>query len=124
MASNMLGITLPIARGRRGYFSNTNDVLTQIKSNLKNLLLTRKGERVLQPDFGCDIHLVVFEPMTDDGLATLQVSIESAVQQWMPFVQVDAIDVTRSADLNKVQVSVVFSLITNPLLSDQISLVF
>ena len=38
----------------------------QVKSNLKNLLLIRKGERIFQPNFGSGIHELLFEQFTDD----------------------------------------------------------
>ena len=46
------GITLPVQRGNTGYFSQAFNSFEQAKSNLKNLLLTRKGERIFQPNFG------------------------------------------------------------------------
>ena len=44
--------------------------------NLKNLILTIKGERVGQPEFGCVVHRIVFEPITE----TTGESIEEAVR--------------------------------------------
>ena len=49
MADIALGITLPIKLGKTGYFEQAFDTITQVKSNLINLLLTVKGERVFQP---------------------------------------------------------------------------
>ena len=51
-----IGITLPIQIGNMGYFQQSFDTLVQVKSNFINLILTRKGERVHQPEFGCGIH--------------------------------------------------------------------
>jgi uncharacterized protein len=119
-----LGITLPIRLGANGYFENTTDVLTQVRSNLTNLLLTQKGERLLQPEFGSDLHKVIFEAMTDDGLAEVQASIETAAEQWMPFIQIGTVDVLREEDANKITVIVPFNLITNAGLVDSITLVF
>ncbi len=119
-----LGLTLPLQLGPSGYFEATTDVLTQIKSNLTNLLLTMKGERPMQPEFGSDIHRVVFEPMTDDGLAEVRASIETAASQWMPFVQINDVQVSREEDYNRINVLVTFSLITNANLTDSITLEF
>src|SRR3569833_2895720 len=35
-----------------------------IESSLQILLSTRKGERVLRPDYGCNLDELVFEPLT------------------------------------------------------------
>ena len=44
MADIALGITLPIKLGKTGYFEQAFDTITQVKSNLINLLLTVKDE--------------------------------------------------------------------------------
>ena len=46
------GITLPIQNGNTGFFSQAFTSLDQAKANLENLLLTAKGERIMQPEFG------------------------------------------------------------------------
>jgi hypothetical protein len=59
-----LGITLPF-NGPFGLFTSTYTTQQQALSNLKNLLLTAKGERVNQPKFGTDLIRLLFEPNTD-----------------------------------------------------------
>lgn len=123
MAPN-IGITLPLRRSVGGYFEATQDILLQLKSNLTNLLLTQKGERPFQPEFGSDLHAIVFEPMTSDGLSNVQGAIESAVAQWMPFLQVDNVEVEQEPDYNRVYVRITFSLSTDKNILDSITLVF
>jgi len=124
MAAANIGITLPIQRGIGGYFESTQDILVQLKSNLTNLLLTQKGERPFQPEFGSDLHALVFEQMTDDGLSNVQGSIKSAVAQWMPFIQVNNVEVERDLDMNRVYTRITFSLSTDKNVLDSITLVF
>lgn len=50
-----IGISLPIRSGQNGFFKSSSTLLEQTKTNLKNLLLTVKGERVAQPEFGSNI---------------------------------------------------------------------
>lgn len=78
----------------------------------------------MQPEFGCDIYGVIFEPMTDDGLAEVRSSIETAVAQWMPFVKIQDVQVTREETYNRINVLVTFSLITNANMTDSIILEF
>jgi len=122
--ANNIGITLPLRRSVGGYFEATQDILVQLRSNLTNLLLTQKGERPFQPEFGSDLHAIVFEPMTDDGLSNVQGAIESAVAQWMPFLQVDNVEVERDEPFNRVYVRITFSLSTDKNILDSITLVF
>lgn len=67
-----------------GYSSvDTNIKQTQyndlelIKRDLINHLYTRKGERVMRPDFGCIIWDLLFEPMTPD---VINLMVEDATQ--------------------------------------------
>lgn len=54
-----IGVSLPF-NGTMGPFNSTYSTQDQIKSNLINLLLTAKGERVFNPEFGSDLKKVVF----------------------------------------------------------------
>ena len=55
-----IGITLPIQDGNSGFFQQSFDTLTQVKSNILNLLNTRPGERRMQPTFGSNLWSIVF----------------------------------------------------------------
>lgn len=46
-----------------------------VKQNLMNHFNTRKGERVMNPDFGCVIWELLFEPLTDDVRESIQKDI-------------------------------------------------
>ena len=121
--ANGLGITYPLQLGNNGYFENTTDVMTQVKTNLRNLLMTQRGERMFQPNFGCDLALVIFELQTDDGLADVTAIIQTAVENWMPFIRVNGVLVKRSEDTNSIAVSISFTLLSNSI-TDSIVLVF
>lgn len=119
-----LGITLPLRLGGNGYFENTTDVMTQLKANLTNLLLTQKGERPMQPTFGSDLHTFIFEPMTDEGMAQVRAVIEAAVNQWMPFVKIINVDRKFDEDHNTMSLTIGFSAIIDPTNASSITLVF
>ena len=87
------GITLPVQRGNSGYFSQAFSSFEQAKSNLRNLLLTRKGERIFQPNFGSGIHELLFDQATDELETRLQENITNSVNFWLPYINIDTIDV-------------------------------
>ena len=91
-----IGITLPIQRGNGGFFAQSYQTSEQVKSNIKNLILTRKGERIMQPDFGTKLYEALFSPNTDDLETEIESSIEDAVQKWMPYVSIEDIMVDQS----------------------------
>jgi phage baseplate assembly protein W len=93
------GITLPVQRGNTGYFSQAFSSFEQAKSNLRNLLLTRKGERLFQPNFGSGIHELLFEQATNDLESKLQENITNSVNFWLPYINIDTIDVNMTDEM-------------------------
>lgn len=87
------GITLPIKKGNTGYFEQAFTSFEQAKANLKNLLLTAKGERVMQPEFGTGLQSLLFEPMDDTFEDRLQDVITQTVSYWLPYINIEEIDV-------------------------------
>ena len=106
-----VGITLPIQRGADGYFAQSFRTFDQVRSNLKNLLLTKKGERILQPEFGSGLHDLLFNPATDKFEEDLETTINESVAKWLPYVIVEDINIDISkeqTDNNQAKVSLKF----------------
>ena len=78
---------MPIQLGGTG-FSQTYSTTEQMKSNIKNLLLTRKGERILQPEFGSGLHEILFDFNNDDIEGKIEDTINQAFEQWLPYVTI------------------------------------
>lgn len=119
-----IGITLPITRGTGGYFAQSFDIITAIKSNVINLIMTRKGERPMEPTFGCDIQNFVFEQMGDTFNSAVDNAVRSSMTTWMPFLNVISVDVATDNDHNLTTVIVNFSLKSNVNVTDTITVVF
>ena len=122
-----IGITLPIQIGNMGYFQQAFDTLTQVKSNFINLILTRKGERVHQPEFGCGIHDYLFEQLTPENIEGARLSVVNAVERWMPFLELVQFELNASPndlDNNRLQLYVGYRLKQNPNIRDTIILTF
>ena len=122
-----IGITLPIQIGNMGYFQQAFDTLTQVKSNFINLILTKKGERVHQPEFGCGIHDYLFEQLTPENIEGARLSVVNAVERWMPFLELVQFELNASPndlDNNRLQLYVGYRLRQNPNIRDTIILTF
>ena len=61
-----VGLSLPFEVSNNGDFQKTKTLIEQTRSNIKNLLLTAKGERPMHPTFGSNLRAVLFEPFTND----------------------------------------------------------
>lgn len=84
-----IGISIPF-NNPKGIFYNTFTNNAQILTNLKLLILTQRGERYLQPEFGTDLRYTLFENISDedDFKSKLLGTVTSAISHWMPFLQV------------------------------------
>jgi len=66
-----------------------------VEQMLELLLLTRPGERVNQPTFGCGLLDQVFAPNSPEIAAALNVTIAAAISLWLRDVlSVTSLDVT------------------------------
>ena len=105
-----IGISLPIQITNTA-FEQTFQTSEQVKSNIKNLLLTKKGERILQPEFGSGLQALLFEPNVDDFESRIEDTINESLEQWLPYVTAEEIDIDASdtlRDNNRINVSVKF----------------
>jgi phage baseplate assembly protein W len=117
-----IGLSLPITIGRNGYFKQTSNLLEQTKHNIKNLLLTVKGERLAQPDFGSEIYGVLFENFDTDFDNKLEQSIRSSVSRWLPHVIINGLIINSSPSTNFVHISIEFSVTHDPNATESVSL--
>lgn len=68
---------------------NTQELVRQ---NLKNLVLTSPGERIMDPDFGVGIKRFLFENRTPATTSTIRSKINSQVRKYMPFISITSVD--------------------------------
>jgi phage baseplate assembly protein W len=102
-----IGVSLPF----KGPFKSTYTTKDQIKSNLINLLLTNKGERVMNPNFGCNIKRQLFEAITNETEQKIINSIIEAVNTFIPEIQLLNIIITPNTDLNLMNVIIDYKII-------------
>ena len=81
----------PIVKNK-GIFTQSYSTEEQAISNMINLLLTRPGERPMQPKFGSPIPDYQFEPNSPGNQHALQNGVEETIKLWLPYI--DLISVT------------------------------
>lgn len=59
-----------------------------IKEAIWIILSTDKGERMMRPDFGCDIHRYVFAEMNVATLSMIELCVKEALVRWEPRIDV------------------------------------
>ena len=110
-----IGLKLPFNRGRSGLFPQTQTTLEQAGSNIKNLLLTAKGERIMQPNFGSRLRELLFEQYTEDLSSRIQSEIQEAISTWLPYINISSVNIIQSdEDPNTTSVDIDFALNYEP----------
>ncbi len=121
MAQKFIGVTLPIRLGQTGMFEQSTTVIQQVRSNFKNLILTKKGERVGQPDLGCDLWRILFEQITEETLENARLAVADAVDRWMPFIELTNFEITSTDAENSMYIKCSYRFRNNPNVTDQIT---
>jgi len=104
----VIGVSLPF--DAPGVFNKTYSTKDQIKSNLVNLLLTDKGERIMNPEFGADIKKSLFDNMTDSSAELLKLKIIDAISIFIPEVILGDISVVPNIDYNTLDITINYRL--------------
>ena len=79
------------------------------------------------PEFGCRIHGVIFDPNGDELNERAELAIQEAVERWMPFLQIQEFQVSTDdtdIDRNTVKLYVKYTLSDSPNLSDEVLISF
>ena len=100
--SKFVGLKVPILKfdGREGYFESSTTTLEAVKENIRNLLNTRKGERVMQPTLGLNLQDYLFEPITGDTIAIIQDEIRTSIETWLPYITMQQLNITEKRSEN------------------------
>ncbi|MFN8529058.1 MAG: GPW/gp25 family protein [Anaerolineae bacterium] len=67
---------------------------TEIQQAIYIIIFTAPGERVMRPDFGCEIHDLIFEPANDLTAATAERYVTEALNRWEPRINLTSVKVT------------------------------
>ena len=63
------------------------------------LLMTRRGERVMRPTYGCDLHRLMFAPNNDATANIAEYYVRTALTQWEP--RIDIVKLTAVPSLTR-----------------------
>jgi len=96
-----------------GIFQKTYTTIDQASTNVKSLLLTRKGERYEQPNFGTDLLNILFEPNVSELKNFITDTITNAVDYWLPYIDVTKLEIVTMEDdptlLHDIKISIAFT---------------
>jgi phage baseplate assembly protein W len=86
------GARHPWSLSARGGIRETSGA-GSIADSLLVILATQHGERVMRPDFGCDLRSLTFEPLNAATLNLARGLVQEGLSRWEPRVEIVDVDV-------------------------------
>jgi phage baseplate assembly protein W len=71
---------------------------TEIEQAILIILRTAPGQRVMRPEFGCELYELVFMPNNGDTAARIKRAVRQALGRWEPRIRVHSVEAAADAD--------------------------
>ena len=88
-----------------------------VRESIQNIVMTDRGERLMQPNIGCDIRGSLFENIDANTMLILEENVKTAIRTYEPRCNLRGVEVLANTDTNELTVKVVFSVINTTTLS-------
>jgi phage baseplate assembly protein W len=89
---------LPLTQNPINGFENNQTVPSVVLQNLKMIVLTNPGERIMDPNFGVGIKQYLFEQNDSMTHNRIKARIINQVREYMPFVTIDEVSFSSEAN--------------------------
>ena len=90
-----LGVRIPLfVDSIDGAYGLSKDMEELAQQNLKTIILTSPGERIMVPDFGVGVRNYIFEQNTPGTQAALRNAIQQQVSKYAPYILIEELQVS------------------------------
>jgi len=92
-------------------FKQIDTLRDNIKQNLKMLVLTNPGERVMDPNFGVGVGRYLFEMIEDNSVfSDIDSRIREQVSLYLPYVNIQRVEfLSENRNRNKINLKITYS---------------
>ena len=105
------GVALPLQTDLADGFTMVKNLNTLVKQNLKMLILTIPGERVMEPNFGVGLSRYLFENFGQDTMSQISSRIREQAGIYLPAVEIRNITFgTVDPDSNYLGIAIEYSI--------------
>ena len=77
------GLSFPLGSSPGGGFFSKRSGIVMIKEAVKQLLLTERGERVMLPNFGCNLRKYLFQPLEEATFESIKREIQYSFKNYI-----------------------------------------
>lgn len=93
--SSGLSPKLPLTKDVQDGYALNKDYVSMVKQNLKMLILTAPGERIMEPTFGVGLRNYLFENNIEVTRNRIAAAVREQVETYLPFVEIRNIDISQ-----------------------------
>jgi phage baseplate assembly protein W len=95
---------------------DSNDILIDldlnaIKNSLRNIFTTKKGQKILNPEFGSALEQYLFTPITETNARVIGNEILNSISNYEPRVKIMQVEVVPRKDENLYKISIYYQLL-------------
>ena len=113
-----IGVALPL--DSTNLFQGTPTTREQVKTNLLNLILTEKGERLMHPNYGLGVKNLLFEQGIDTE--QLKENIHAQIMFYIPEIELQDTEISTSEDQHTIQIKITYNIKDSANLPDAIQI--
>ena len=105
--TNAVNFKFPLRSENQGFFQSNKTTIAAVREDIKTLLMTVKGERVMRKEMGTNIPVLsgqLFEPINRvELLEKIRMEIDVAVSNYLPFISLQDVVLATSEDDNNLK---------------------
>lgn len=95
---DVYGLHYPLGASRNGGAFNKISGINMIKGAVEQLLLTERGERVMLPNYGCNLRRYLFQPLDETTFDNIRREIETSFNNYIVGARISKIAVFPTGD--------------------------
>ena len=125
-----INFKFPLKSFQQGFFQSNKTTISAIREDIKTLLMTVKGERVMHKDMGTNIPILagqLFEPIHKTELTEkIRMEINTAIENFLPFISLQNITLMTSEDdpnltVNQIRISMAYIIKDQQAMADHVT---
>jgi phage baseplate assembly protein W len=101
------GASFPLQIGTTGGLRESAN-LEKIEESIRIILATQYGERVMRPDFGCNLRSLVFAVNNSSTKALARHYVIDGLKQWEPRIDVEDVTVTNDIANKRLLIEIIY----------------
>mgnify|MGYP003125818470 CR=1 FL=1 len=105
-----IGIKLPITYDTGDGFTMITTIKQMVKQNLKMLILTNPGERVMEPNFGVGVKRFLFSNYSEGAIGKINNRLRQQLNLYLPIVTIVDLQFESQPDTNSIRIVLTYQI--------------